>query len=667
MAICQPMNIKTENREKLLRAAWVIGLVWILSLGASAPVAFFHAINTIKDYEGNPIQESAWCNLAYDRPSQTWPSLFLTLTLVFFAVPITVLSVLYGVIGYVLYKSCQPLGQTVTYWHVPRSAAASTVAGGTTHQVCFNDAEEAPRPPPPTLPGDDRLRKQIEVCFNDAEEAPRPPPPTLPGDDRLRKQIEVQRVRMLRRKSVIKMLESTRALEGPIGDDLTAWNKHGNERAAQQQSPWGLRQPFEEPWNGGIDSTDLRKVGVNAVPSIPGMHSRVSSLSKIPVSFSGPHLTPKPRVAVVIAFFICWAPFHAQRLLFVYVSISAEWTEQLRIANEVVSYLSGVLYFFNATLNPVLYNVMSKRFRTAFKATVWQFLSCRNCVLRGLWYCGACAFDICTCACIREVIHGFNPSSSYPEEDGPVGMDAECEQPRRKRSCASAEALGVVDCWQQCSSRSSGNKRSNVSSTNNTKGNNPAQQTKRSLLTATGPSEKLHQLRHHQHQQEKKQQQTMIPMSANNNKPATMLGKRNSSSSSGFSSRTLLQRTFPTVAYAKEGIHRSDRHRRFRSGLSPNFSTHRDASHHHRRSHYNNRRLGSGNSRGRHRPAKSEGDDPDLVVDWSLLSRPQPQQQQQQQCSVSSPMLPVPGRARGPMLHLLWPSFAQISICSLLL
>jgi hypothetical protein len=46
-------------------------------------------------------------------------------------------------------------------------------------------------------------------------------------------------------------------------------------------------------------------------------------------------------VAVVIAFFICWAPFHAQRLLFVYVSISSEWSENLRLANEIVSYLAG--------------------------------------------------------------------------------------------------------------------------------------------------------------------------------------------------------------------------------------------------------------------------------------------------------------------------------------
>jgi hypothetical protein len=72
-------------------------------------------INYIKDYAGSPIRESAWCNLAYDRPSQTWPTLFLTLTMAFFVIPLTVLTVLYGIIGCVLYKSCKPQHQQMLH------------------------------------------------------------------------------------------------------------------------------------------------------------------------------------------------------------------------------------------------------------------------------------------------------------------------------------------------------------------------------------------------------------------------------------------------------------------------------------------------------------------------------------------------------------------------
>ena len=35
-------------------------------------------------------------------------------------------------------------------------------------------------------------------------------------------------------------------------------------------------------------------------------------------------------VAVVVAFFICWIPFHSQRLMFVVVTLYGEWTDTLQ-------------------------------------------------------------------------------------------------------------------------------------------------------------------------------------------------------------------------------------------------------------------------------------------------------------------------------------------------
>ncbi|KFM79568.1 Neuropeptides capa receptor, partial [Stegodyphus mimosarum] len=58
-------------------------------------------------------------------------------------------------------------------------------------------------------------------------------------------------------------------------------------------------------------------------------------------------------IAVVIAFFICWAPFHAQRLLAVYVA-PKDWTRRLRIVNEILYYTAGCFYYFSATVNPIL-------------------------------------------------------------------------------------------------------------------------------------------------------------------------------------------------------------------------------------------------------------------------------------------------------------------------
>ena len=63
--------------------------------------------------------------------------------------------------------------------------------------------------------------------------------------------------------------------------------------------------------------------------------------------------------SVVVAFFLCWAPFHAQRLTFVYF----KETKFFRLVNEYLFHVSGFFYYFSATLNPILYNVMSLKYR----------------------------------------------------------------------------------------------------------------------------------------------------------------------------------------------------------------------------------------------------------------------------------------------------------------
>lgn len=70
--------------------------------------------------------------------------------------------------------------------------------------------------------------------------------------------------------------------------------------------------------------------------------------------------------AVVIMFFVCWAPFHAQRLLYVYAQASDYYPD----LNEWLYILSGCLYYFSTTINPILYNLMSIKYRQAFKQTI---------------------------------------------------------------------------------------------------------------------------------------------------------------------------------------------------------------------------------------------------------------------------------------------------------
>ncbi|XP_029047035.1 pyrokinin-1 receptor-like [Osmia bicornis bicornis] len=87
----------------------------------------------------------------------------------------------------------------------------------------------------------------------------------------------------------------------------------------------------------------------------------------------------KMLVAVVIAFFICWAPFHVQRLIAIYgtnsedhITSNSKWIEFLYL---LMTYISGVLYYVSTTINPILYNIMSNKFRVAFMETLSR--SCR--------------------------------------------------------------------------------------------------------------------------------------------------------------------------------------------------------------------------------------------------------------------------------------------------
>ncbi|KAF6216164.1 hypothetical protein GE061_000503 [Apolygus lucorum] len=71
-------------------------------------------------------------------------------------------------------------------------------------------------------------------------------------------------------------------------------------------------------------------------------------------------------IAVVVTFFICWCPFHAQRLFYVYGQ-DLKFYKQL---NEWIFDFSGVLYYLSATMNPILYNLMSVKYRAAFRQTL---------------------------------------------------------------------------------------------------------------------------------------------------------------------------------------------------------------------------------------------------------------------------------------------------------
>lgn len=60
--------------------------------------------------------------------------------------------------------------------------------------------------------------------------------------------------------------------------------------------------------------------------------------------------------------------FYIQRLVFMYVTFGGNTdSETMNSIYTYTTYISGVLYYVSTCINPILYNLMSNKFRQAFK------------------------------------------------------------------------------------------------------------------------------------------------------------------------------------------------------------------------------------------------------------------------------------------------------------
>nr|7UL2_R Chain R, Neurotensin receptor 1 [Homo sapiens] len=74
-------------------------------------------------------------------------------------------------------------------------------------------------------------------------------------------------------------------------------------------------------------------------------------------------------LAVVIAFVVCWLPYHVRRLMFCYIS-DEQWTPFLYDFYHYFYMVTNALFYVSSTINPILYNLVSANFRHIFLATL---------------------------------------------------------------------------------------------------------------------------------------------------------------------------------------------------------------------------------------------------------------------------------------------------------
>uniref|UniRef100_A0A8C5R270 Neurotensin receptor 1 n=1 Tax=Leptobrachium leishanense TaxID=445787 RepID=A0A8C5R270_9ANUR len=72
---------------------------------------------------------------------------------------------------------------------------------------------------------------------------------------------------------------------------------------------------------------------------------------------------------VVIAFVVCWLPYHVRRLMFCYIPPEL-WTDELNDFYHYFYMLTNVLFYVSSTINPILYNLVSANFRQIFVSTL---------------------------------------------------------------------------------------------------------------------------------------------------------------------------------------------------------------------------------------------------------------------------------------------------------
>ncbi|XP_068608257.1 growth hormone secretagogue receptor type 1-like [Brachionichthys hirsutus] len=92
-------------------------------------------------------------------------------------------------------------------------------------------------------------------------------------------------------------------------------------------------------------------------------HRETTTKSRIAHRDKSNRQTIKMLVVVVVAFILCWLPFHVGRYL-QFRSLDAP-SPLLSLLSEYCSLVSVVLFYLSAAINPILYNTMSWKYRGA--------------------------------------------------------------------------------------------------------------------------------------------------------------------------------------------------------------------------------------------------------------------------------------------------------------
>ncbi|XP_055607160.1 uncharacterized protein LOC129754910 isoform X2 [Uranotaenia lowii] len=330
VAICKPFLSHTMS--KLSRAVRFILAIWVIAMCLAVPQALALQID----------EEFSTCTVRRD-----WQQHVFTIsTVLVFVFPMCVLTILYVLIGLQLRRSKvmkrgTQLGSSVRLKHsIFKKSSNRTVVSINYHQN--NDS--------PQHYSESMLTTAMQQHHQSSSLTPSPLQPKL-------------------------------SLPLSIGGGGGGRSEHlnnnglfygGDSNHHHHQHPH-LQQPHQS--QNHLQVGNSVHVLVEQTNSLSSEDGRINYSNR--AQYHSTKHVVKMLVAVVIAFFLCWAPFHAQRLFAVYGN-DQNHNKAIRIAFDILTYVSGVLYFMSTCINPVLYNIMSHKFREAFKRMFFRNASLRS-------------------------------------------------------------------------------------------------------------------------------------------------------------------------------------------------------------------------------------------------------------------------------------------------
>uniref|UniRef100_G1Q825 G-protein coupled receptors family 1 profile domain-containing protein n=1 Tax=Myotis lucifugus TaxID=59463 RepID=G1Q825_MYOLU len=88
----------------------------------------------------------------------------------------------------------------------------------------------------------------------------------------------------------------------------------------------------------------------------------------------GHRQTVRVLLVVVLSFIVCWLPFHVGRIIYINTEDS-----QMMYFSQYFNIVALQLFYLSASINPILYNLISKKYRAA----AWKLLQGRQPAQRG--------------------------------------------------------------------------------------------------------------------------------------------------------------------------------------------------------------------------------------------------------------------------------------------